>query len=193
MSQSLGRAVVLVDNGYLSAILRDEFEMARVDYLKLSEIVCLGYHRLRTYVYDCLPYQSNPPTHEQQELYAGKIRFFNALSKLPSFEVRFGKQRPRPGGFIQKGVDVLLSVDMVRLSSKSQIQKAFLIAGDGDYVPAVKAAKDEGVSIKLYHSGAFQTTDGHTMPKYSNELWQICDERETIGNALIDQCKLLYE
>lgn len=189
MSQSLGRAVVLIDNGYLSAILRDEYAQARISYQRLSEIVCQGYHRLRTYVYDCLPYQANPPTLEQQELYAGKIRFFNALSKLASFEIRFGKQRPRGTGFIQKGVDVLLTVDMVRLSSKSQIQKAFLIAGDGDYVPAVKTAKDEGVSIKLYHSGVFQTTDGHTMPKYSNELWQICDERETISNTLIDQCR----
>jgi uncharacterized LabA/DUF88 family protein len=188
MSQ-LGRAVVLIDNGYLSAILRDEFEEERVDYLKFSEIVCSGYHRLRTYVYDCLPYQANPPTAEQQTLYAGKIKFFNALSKLPSFEPRFGKQRPRGSGFIQKGVDVLLTVDLVRLSSKSQIQKAFLVAGDGDYVPAVKTAKDEGVSVKLYHSGAFQTIDGHTMPKYSNELWQICDEREIISSALIEKCK----
>jgi uncharacterized LabA/DUF88 family protein len=194
MSQPLGRAVVLIDNGYLSAILRDEFEKARISYQKLSEIVCKDYHRLRTYVYDCLPYQANPPTTEQQGLYAGKVKFFNALSKLSSFEIRFGKQRPRAGGYIQKGVDVLLTVDLVRLSSTSQIQKAFLIAGDGDYVPAVKTAKDEGVSVKLYHSGAFQTTeDGHTMPKYSNELWQTCDERETIDIKLIDQCRLLYE
>jgi len=189
ISQSLGRAVVLIDNGYLSAILRDEFNETRIDYLKLSEVICTDYSRLRTYIYDCLPYQSNPPTPEQQTLYAGKVKFFNALSKLPSFEPRFGKQRPRAGGFVQKGVDVLLAVDLVRLSSKGQIQKAFLIAGDGDYVPAVKAAKDDGVSVKLYHSGVFQTTlDGHTIPKYSNELWQICDEREIISSTLIKQC-----
>ena len=190
MSQSIGRAVVLVDNGYLSAILRDEFAQTRVDYLKLSDIVCKGYHRLRTYVYDCLPYQGNPPTEEQKELYAGKQKFFNALQKLPSFEVRFGKQRPRAGGFIQKGVDVLLTVDLVRLSSRAQIHKAFLIAGDGDYVPAVKTAKDEGVSVTLYHSGSFQITpDGHKMPKYSNELWQTCDERQIINATLIKKCK----
>ncbi len=189
MGQAIGRGLVLIDNGYLSAILRDEFNSTRVDYLKLSALVCKGYYRLRTYIYDCLPYQSNPPTDEQKNLYAGKVKFFNALSKLPSFEPRFGKQRPRGAIYVQKGVDVLLAVDLVRLSSKGQIQKAFLIAGDGDYVPAVKAAKDDGVSIKLYHSGAFQSTpDGHTMPKYSNELWQICDEREIISDALIKQC-----
>ena len=189
MTQMIGRGLVLIDNGYFSAILRDEFGSARVDYLKLSEIICKGYYRLRTYIYDCLPYQGNPPTEEQKNLYAGKVKFFNALSKLPSIEPRFGKQRPRGGVYIQKGVDVLLAVDLVRLSSKGQIQKAFLIAGDGDYVPAVKAAKDDGVSVKLFHSGVFQTTlDGHSMPKYSNELWQICDEREIISDSLIKQC-----
>ena len=191
MAQQLGRAVVLIDNGYLSAILRDEFKETRIDYLKLSEIVSKGYYRLRTYVYDCMPYQADPPTQVQKELYAGKQKFFRALESLPSIQPRFGKQRPRLGGYIQKGVDVLLAVDLVRLSSKGQIQKAFLIAGDGDYVPAVQIAKDEGVSVKLYHSGCFQTTpEGHTMPKYSNELWQICDEREVINAGLIKQCKL---
>jgi uncharacterized LabA/DUF88 family protein len=137
-----------------------------------------------------MPYQSNPPTEEQKTLFAGKQKFFNALLKLPSFEPRFGKQRPRGATYIQKGVDVLLTVDLVRLSSKAQIQKAFLIAGDGDYVPAVKAAKDEGVSITLYHSGAFQDTpDGHKMPKYSNELWGACDDRKVIDQTLIDQCR----
>jgi uncharacterized LabA/DUF88 family protein len=190
MSQSLGRGVVLIDNGYLSAILRDEFASVRVDYLKLSDTICRGYHRLRTYVYDCMPYQADPPTEEQKQLYAGKQKFFQALSKLPSFEPRFGRQRPRAGGYIQKGVDVLLAVDLVRLSSKGQIQKAFLIAGDGDYVPAVKTAKDEGVSVTMYHSGAFQRdADGHMHPKYSNELWDACDTRLVLDDRLINQCK----
>jgi len=199
LSSQLGRAVILIDNGYFSAILRDEFAIGReengtpiaprIDYLKLSEIVCQGYHRVRTFVYDCLPYQADPPTEEQKELYAGKTKIFSALKKLPSFEIRFGKQRPRGGDYIQKGVDVLLTVDMVRLSSKGQVQKIFLVSGDGDYVPAVQAAKDEGVSVKLFHSGAFQRMpNGKMQPKYSNDLWTACDERQVIDENLVKQC-----
>ena len=52
-----------------------------------------------------------------------------------------------------------------------------------------KTAKEEGVSVKLYHSGAFQTySDGRTQPKYSNELRSICDEREIINADLIEKC-----
>ena len=43
--------------------------------------------------------------------------------------------------FKQKMVDVLLSVDLVRLSWSKQIQAAILVAGDSDYVPAVEAAE----------------------------------------------------
>lgn len=191
MSAFQGRAVVLIDHGYFSAILRDEFGSPKIDYLKFSETICQDYLRLRTYLYDCMPYQSDPPTLEQQQLYSSKQKFFAGISKLPSFDVRFGKIRPRPGGPIQKGVDVLLAVDLVRLSSKGQIQKAFLMAGDADYVPAVKVARDEGVSVKLYHSGAFQKMGDKLLPKYSNELWEVCDEREVITAELIDKCKLI--
>ena len=86
MAQRTERAVVFIDNGYLSAILRDEFGTVRLDYLKFCDTLCQGYTRLRTYVYDCLPYQSDPPTYEQKTLYAGKVKFFKALEGLPSFE-----------------------------------------------------------------------------------------------------------
>ena len=91
---------------------------------------------------------------------------------------------------MQKGVDVWLSVDMVRLSAKGQVQKIFLIAGDADYVPAVQTAKDEGVSVKLIHSGNFSVLpNGKKLPKFSNELWQMCDERQPISQQLINQWK----
>ena len=181
---------MLIDNGYFSAILRDEFQEQRVDYLTFSQSICQGYLRLRTYVYDALPYQANPPTPEQSRLYASKTKFFETIKRLPSFEVRFGRQRPRPGGYIQKGVDVLLAIDLVRLSSKGQIQKAFLVAGDADFAPVVRAAKDEGVIVKLYHSEGLQEANGRMLKKYSDELWRECDEREPMTKSLIDGCLL---
>ena len=191
MSYSSYKAVVLIDNGYFSALLRDEFNLARIDYLALSEEITRGFFRLRTYVYDALPYQSDPPSPQQSQLLASKHKFFESIAHLPSFEVRFGKVRPRGNTYVQKGVDILLSIDMIRLSSKQQIHKAFLIAGDADYVPVVKATKDEGVSVTLYHSNGWATTpEGRQVKKYSDELWQACDERMEITQALIDKVRL---
>ena len=182
MSAPTHRAVVFIDNAYLSKILRDEFNKERIHYLDLSNKISIGYQRLRTYVYDAYPYQDNPPTREQSDLLSGMQSFIRALEQLPSFEIRMGKQRPRPTGYIQKGVDVWLAVDMMRLALKQQMQKAVLVAGDADYVPVVDAIKNEGVSVTLYHS--------QIKSKYSWDLWKRCDERYPITRELIDQVKL---
>ncbi len=185
-----GRAIVQIDNGYLSKILKDEFNETRISYKKLSDILSQDYIRLRTYVYDCMPIKSDSPTPAEAQLYAGKQRFFTALQREPSFEVRFGRLMPRPGGPVQKGVDALLAIDLIRLSSKNQIRKAILVAGDADYAPVVRAAKDDAVSVHLYHSGGMQVLQGRNLRKYSQELWDACDERSVIDSNLINGCKL---
>ncbi len=179
----MDRAVVLLDGGYLAKLLKDEFGEPRIDHLKLSENLSAGYERLRTYYYDCLPYQSDPPTPEERKMISDKTRFIRRLESLPRFDVRLGKLRLREGFFVQKGIDVLLAIDLVGLASKRQIQKAILLAGDADYVPAVEVAKDDGVIVHLYHS--------QVIGKYSNELHQVCDERTPVTKQLIDSCRII--
>jgi hypothetical protein len=63
---------IFIDAGYSNALARDTFKL-RIDYDEFRKQI----HRviadntvepldlLRTYYYDCLPYQSNPPTPEE--------------------------------------------------------------------------------------------------------------------------------
>jgi uncharacterized LabA/DUF88 family protein len=55
------------------------------------------------------------------------------------------------GDAVQKEVDNLLTIDMVLLSQKRAMKTAILVASDGDYVPAIEFAKDEGVTVILYY------------------------------------------
>jgi uncharacterized LabA/DUF88 family protein len=75
-------------------------------------------------------------------------------------------------------VDVLLSVDLVRLSTGGQISHAALVAGDSDFVPAVQAARNAGVSMWLFHG-----------ERYHNELWKLADERIRISPELIEKVR----
>jgi len=77
--------------------------------------------------------------------------------------------------FEQKRVDILMGVDFALLAAKHQITDAALLAGDSDFLPAVEAAKPEGVVIHLFH-GASPHSD----------LFNHCDERVRIDKALID-------
>jgi len=177
------KTAVFIDNGYLSKVLKYDFNEPKLDYRAFSDLLCGSCERFRTYVYDCPPYQSPVPTDSEKKRKSDSDRFFTALDRLPRFEIRYGRLRKTNSNppFEQKGVDVLLSVDLVRLSSSNKIDKAILVSGDSDFVPAVRVAKDEGVIVELFYS------KGQNL---SRELYQICDDRFDITRDMIDKCTL---
>ena len=75
----------------------------------------------------------------------------------------------------QKRVDMLLGLRAVHFSAKGRIGHIALLAGDSDYVPAIKLAKEDGVDIFLLHGDS-----------YHRELWQYSDVRVKIDQAFID-------
>ena len=79
------RAATFIDGAYLQRVLADEFNRARVDSARYPLAMANGTNILRTYYYNCLPYQSEPPTPEQSRRYEASRRFHDALELLPRF------------------------------------------------------------------------------------------------------------
>jgi len=88
---------------------------------------------------------------EDNLMHTEKQKFIDRLQRLSRFEVKKGKLQLIGGEFRQKMVDVLMSLDIVDKCFDKQIQHAILIAGDADFVPAIKKAKDYGAIIHLYY------------------------------------------
>ncbi len=91
------RLAIFVDGAYLEKIAKKI--NVWVDYEKLSsEILSRVNARtaaapldlLRTYYYNGLPHQSNPPTEDEKEYFQKRRRFYDALERLSSFTVRLG-------------------------------------------------------------------------------------------------------
>lgn len=181
------KAAVFIDGGYFSKVQKYVFPTSNIDFEKFSDDLCKeqGCERLRSYYYSCMPYQDSPPTEEQSKRYARMDSFIYNLKKLKRFEVRLGKliYIPSMKDFIQKRVDVLLAVDLVRMSWDHQIDAAILITGDSDFVPAIQAAKDAGVSTILYYSR------GHAQVGALDELLYACDDRQEITKKHMDAAK----
>lgn len=177
----MSRTAIFIDGAYLDKVCHHEFGGARLNFGGFSARLAAGEEVLRTYYYDCPPYQSNPPTEDERRRYAAKDRFFNALKQLPRYQVRHGKlayrgtdERGNPI-FVQKRIDIMIGVDMVQLAATRQINRAILVAGDSDFVPAIDEVKRHGVLTCLYHG-----QNSH------RELWEACDERIEINRTLVD-------
>jgi len=149
----MDKCAIFIDGGYLNKILKNSYNEARIDYQKLSEAVSneLGLYRLRTYYYYCMPLVRRGNTMDESRL-ADSQKFATGLRRLPRFEVKLGRLQIINGQFKQKMVDVLMSLDIVEMCFSKNIQHAVLIAGDSDFVPAVKKAKDYGSVVHLYYN-----------------------------------------
>ncbi len=180
----MGRIAIFIDGGYIKKIL-ESFDRPRIDYELLSKEISEDGDLLRTYYYDCPPYVSSRPTEEEKKRQSNFDRFYRSLEALPRYQTRLGRlaryQTVDGPKFVQKKVDVLLAVDLVRLACEHQIQKAALIAGDSDFVPAIEIAKDAGTVVALYY---------YSNPKPHDELLRVCDERNLISRSFIDKIRI---
>ena len=182
----MSRYAVFVDGGYFKHVING-FGGPRISYRKISDLaeVARGEERLRTYYYDCAPYVGANPSSEDKLRQANFDRFRKALEMEPRFQLRLGRlaryATPQGPQFVQKMVDILLTVDLVRMSVAQQIQRAVLIAGDSDYVPDIQVARDAGVVVQLYYCDKPKTPHA--------ELLAACDERIRIDQAFMDRIK----
>ena len=187
----MAKLAIFIDGGYLAKLAEQQFQKW-VDHEKLSnEIrdIIAGSTRepldlLRTYFYDSLPYQSDPPSHEEAQRFSRKRSFFSALQRLPNYTVRQGRLMYRGDDadgkpiFQQKRVDLMIGLDITGLAAKRQISHAALLSGDSDLLPAVEATQQEGVAVWLVHGP--QST-------YASELWNLADNRLPIDRGFMQR------
>lgn len=159
----MDKSVVMIDGGYIGKLNKIEFSLQdgkplRVDYGKIGLILASRHNSelLRTYYYNCPPFVSQKPTELEKEKQKKFDQFIFSLKKLDKFTPRFGKLKKvfNPDGtfdFEQKGVDVKLAIDALKIALKGKVNKIILIAGDSDFVPVIEAIKEESIEVILYY------------------------------------------
>lgn len=76
---------------------------------------------------------------------------------------------------IQKGVDTLIVLDMVRLAERGAYADAILIAGDRDLASAVEAVQDTGRRVVLVHPGRASANVASELRHLADVVVQIPD------------------
>lgn len=175
------KAAIFIDGGYLNRVLKNNFNGFDIDYLKFCNFACelLRAERLRTYYYNCMPIKRKDNDLDEKR-YQGVQKFFAKLKRLPRFEVKLGRLQLIGNQFRQKMIDVLMSLDIVNMCFDKQISHVILIAGDADFVPAIKKAKDCGAIVHLF----YHSSSAH------NELLDEIDELHEISKEFVESCRL---
>lgn len=151
------KVACFIDGGYFQKVLKKNFGRPKIDYSKLPEQMKKSEQLLRTYYYDCKCFVGRDPSEDDQRRLLNQEKFFYSLQRFPQFECKFGRLKKyfREDGtteFVQKQVDVLMTIDLTSLSMNHFITQAKIIAGDSDFIPAVQLAKDNGVVVELFYS-----------------------------------------
>lgn len=163
----MGRAAVFIDGGYVDKV-SDHFGRLTIDFESFSDAACGEDRRFRTYYYNCPPWQDDPPTDDQRERLSGYHKFRDALASLPRFKVREGRLQKIGDRYRQKGVDIQLAVDVVKLAYTGKIDHVILVTADSDFVPAVRGIDGTGVLTSVYYCPDLSV---------NQELLQVVDER----------------
>lgn len=175
------KVAIFIDGGYLNRVLKNYFNEINLDYAKFCETICneLNLKRLRTYFYHCMPI-IRKGNKDDEKRHADMQKFISKLKRLPRFEIKLGRLQLIGKQFKQKMIDVLMSLDIVGMCFDKQIDHVILIAGDSDFIPAIKKVKDYGAIVHLfYHPSSVH-----------NEVLDVIDELHVISNELINKSKI---
>jgi len=138
----------------------------------------LTYNFTKVFYYDTIPAKKNNQTEEEfEELRLEKEQFFDELRQLDGYHVYEGITRIRRKRQMQKGVDTMISIDMLRHTFRKNMHKAALIAGDLDFLPLLDALVMEGMFTTLWYSSN----------SISNELLSSTDSVKRIKIAQVHQ------
>jgi len=147
----LDRVMVFIDGSNLYHSLKNHFQRTDIDIGKFCEKLVEKRRLVRIYYYNAIVGMKQEP-----ERYRHQQAFFNSVRSIPYCELRLGRlvytnNWPSTPPY-EKGIDIMLTTDLLTHSFKHNYDTAILVAGDSDYVDAIQAVKNNGRMRKWRYS-----------------------------------------
>jgi len=166
--------MIFVDGSNLYHGLKSETGDTRVDFLRLGRKLAADDELHTTHYY-------NAPLIEKLNVqaYRAQQQFLEALKRTDGVILRLGRmQLTATGVLVEKGVDVLLAIDMLRHVYQNDYDTAILVSGDGDFAPLVAAVTGLGKRVKnvAFHSARSDALVDvcHTFIELTPDFLQDC-------------------
>ncbi len=193
------KAIIAIDGGYFIDGLNRYLYQTRnknLDIVKFSNKLCedSSVTHLRTKFYHSNPYKSPNATPQDMERYAHTQKMFDSINQKKSHEV-FRVGRVKPANFTcpsckskykipkQKGVDVAIALDLVRMSQKRVADVFIIVSGDEDLTAAIEMVKENLAQAIVYFS-----SDSDYGIYGSAKLSSAADDRKQMDLDFLEEC-----
>lgn len=130
----------------------------RLDFGKFINYLIGDRHLVRSYYYNVVL----PEGESSAKVHQG---FINYIKSVPRVTVKLGKLEKRGSDFAEKGVDIQIAVDMVKLGIKRAYDTAILVSGDSDFTDVIKAVQDEGIIVE---NASFEPISSYRLAQQSD-------------------------
>ena len=175
------RVMVFIDGSNLYHVMTQNLTRHDLRFGKFSEKLAGSRSLVRTYYYNI---RQNIRSEEQE-------RFLNSLYDTPYMEVKLGIVKQRGQAMVEKGVDVMIAIDLLKCAYENLYDTAILVSGDGDFYPAIQAVKDLGKHVEIAGFDSNISPDSSKISdlvikfnkSYFNNLWMTKTELSKIKQS----------
>ena len=143
------RVMVFIDGSNLYHVLGQTCGRHDLQFDKFAQKLANGRDLRRVYYYNI-----RQEAFEDRSNATDQDKFLSSLYDTPHLEVKLGIWKQRGSTMVEKGVDVMLAVDLVTRAYNDYYDTAIIVSGDADFYPALQAAKDVGKQVEV---AAFDT------------------------------------
>lgn len=186
----LKETIVFIDGEYLSLVSKrllgsdkPAYDLQRFAFnlAKEQNLWCK-----RVFYYTAPPYQSKKTTKQEDDRKSRYDKFISRLVRR-GFIVREGRCQKTGDSFRQKGVDTLLTMDLLEMPLSEGVTTLILVTGDTDFVPVLDRIRSKhGVKVALYYYSDRVRDSRFSM---SNHLINACDKRVALSKAHFEGCE----
>ncbi|MDP1695277.1 MAG: NYN domain-containing protein [Candidatus Woesearchaeota archaeon] len=171
--------LIFIDGAYLSKISK---YLGKGKYLR-TNLVKFANHLARKqqlfckhiYFYTAPPFQSKISTIDEIKRKANYDSFITKLKEIKQITIREGRLQKIGDKFTQKGVDTLLTIDLLREPLKENIKNIIIITCDTDFVPVLNTLREQhNTKIIIYY---FTDKRRNSLFSMSNHILTACDQK----------------
>lgn len=145
------RVMIFIDgsNNYhiLKNMINNSRKLSDFNYRKFINYITGNRRLVKVCYYNC-----SLDSNLNKQKYKNQQRFFEKLKRIPGFRVvlcRMQKVKIHGQTIYQvKEDDIHLAVDLIKYAYKDAYDTAVLVSSDGDFVPAILAAREAGKRIE---------------------------------------------